>query len=279
MKRNALIAILAFAAAQPALPACSNSTLRGTYGLDGSGAIYPPPVGPIPPVVGPFVRVGAVHFDGAGVVEYDTFSSYNGIVTAEPYVGNYTVGPDCKYTYHAVLPPPINLPTTFSGYVSENGDRVDYMLVSPDGAGVRATLTRQPKARCQTRDLVGIYALGSFGTLVPPYPINGPFVRMGTMTNSIDSSGIPYGNNPTGKFTLTAMTNYSGGNVLETIAGTYFVEEDCKVRFDYDDPAGAGPSRMSGIVVNGNKQVIFMISAKTVPAISGVVVSGTMTRQ
>lgn len=280
MKRYALIAILASAGALSAQPACSNASIRGTYGLDGSGAIYQPP-GPPLPVAGPFVRVGAVHFDGAGTVRYDTFSSYNGFVTAEPYVGAYTVGPDCKYTYSAFLPPPISLPTTFSGYVSANGDHVDYMLVSPDGAGVHATLTRQPMARCQTRDLVGTYSLGSHGTLLPPYPINGPFVRTGTLTNTIDPAGIPYGSNPTGRFTLTAMTNYSGGNVQETLSGTFSVQADCKVSFDYDQPTPFGnlPSRMRGFLVNGNKKVVFMNTLQGDILPQGLVVRGWMTRQ
>jgi hypothetical protein len=265
------MAPLAATAAHGGGAACSDATLKGTYGLDGAGAIHGPPE---LPVAGPFVRVGAVHFDGKGGVRYDTVSSYNGIVTDEPYVGAYTVGTDCRFTYNAVLPPPINLPVTFSGFVTRNGDRLDYMLVHPDGAGVHATLLRQPKGRCHTRDLAGTYNMISKGVLLPPNPDAGPFVRTGTMTASIEP-GFPALPPRPGQFTITANANYGGLNRTETFSGTYSVEEDCKVRFEYGQPSASGstPASISGVLVDGNKQVIFMISVQS------VVVSGTMTRQ
>ena len=274
MQGLTLFVVLAVAAGQPAGPACSNATLKGTYGLDGSGNIFQPPNTPPLPVAGPFVRVGAVYFDGAGHVTYDTVSSYNGIVTQEPYQGGYTVSPDCRYEYHAVLPPPINLPTTFAGYVSANGDRVDYMLRNPDGAAVHATLIRQPKGHCQTRDLVGTYAMISSGQLLPPNSDAVPFVRAGTMSASVDSGAVPSPRSP-GTFTVTATANYAGLNLDETFSGTFSVGDDCKVHFDYEQPTSSGgvPASMDGIVVDGNKQIIFMIS------VQGVVVGGTMTRR
>jgi hypothetical protein len=275
MERYTLVVALAAAVAQQAWPACGNATLRGTYGLDGGGAIYGPPE---LPVAGPFVRVGAVHFDGAGGVRYDTVSSYNGIVTDEPYVGAYSVDADCRFVYKAVLPPPINLPVTFSGFASDNGNRLDYMLVDPPGAGVHATLLRQPQGRCSSGDLAGTYTMISRGVLLPPHPDAGPFVRVGTMTASSESpfpSFFPPFFSGPGKFTITANANYAGLNRTETLNGTYSVEEDCKVRFDYTQPSSTGnvPSIIRGILVDGNKQIIFMI------AVQGVVVSGTMTRQ
>jgi hypothetical protein len=272
MKKYALIAAMAFAAAQPALPACSNATLKGTYGLDGSGAIFPPPE---LPVTGPFVRVGAVRFDGVGVVRYTTVSSYNGIVTDEPYEGAYTVREDCSFVYRAALPPPINLPTTFAGWVSANGDRLDYMLVDPPGAGVHATLTRQPKESCQMKDLFGTFTMTSNGTLLPPHPEAGPFVRVGTLTATGDTSIFALARKTPGAFTVNATANYGGQNRTEKFSGTFVVQPDCTVRFDYLQPTPAGnfPAAMTGVLVNEDKQVIFMIANQ------GAVVRGTMTRQ
>ena len=270
MKCLTVIAALA-AFSQAAWAACGNESLKGTYGLDGAGSIYGPPE---LPVAGPFVRVGTVHFDGAGGVRYDTVSSYNGIVTDEPYVGSYTVGADCKFVYSAVLPPPINLPVTFAGFVSPTGDRLDYMLVDPAGAGVYASLYRQPKERCDSSDLAGTYNMISKGVLLPSNPEAGPFVRVGTMTATSDLPNLSFFPRP-GKFTITATANYSGLNRTETFSGTYQVQGNCKVRFDYVQPFPTGdvPARIDGVVVGGNKQVIFMISVQS------VVVSGTMTRQ
>jgi hypothetical protein len=272
VKRYAFIAALALAAAQPLLPACSNATLKGIYGLDGSGAIYPPPE---LPVSGPFVRVGAVRFDGVGSVRYTTVSSYNGIVTDEPYEGAYTVKEDCSFVYKALLPPPINLPATFAGWVSENGGRVDYMLVDPPGAGVRATLIRQPREVCRTSDLFGTFTMISHGEVLPPHPAAGSFVRAGTMIATGDTSIFAIPRKSPGTFSMTATANYGGQNVTEKLNGTFVVQPDCTVRFDFVQPSPAGntPSSFSGVVVNEDKQIIFMISTQS------IVVSGTMTRQ
>jgi hypothetical protein len=272
MKRYLLIAALFVAAAQPAWSTCSNRTLKGTYGLDGSGIIFPPPVPPAPPVVGPFVRVGAVRFDGAGGVEYITVSSYNGIVTDEPYVGTYTVEADCRFTYSAFLPPPIGLPVTFSGFAAATGDRVDYMLVEPHGAAVQATLLRQPQRNCQTRDLFGTFTMTSSGVMLPPHPNAGSFLRVGTMTATPDARPFGRRGRSAGTFTINATANYNGLNVSETFGGTYEVQPDCTVHFDYVPAGGNLDTSFDGVLVDGDNQVIFMIST------SSFVVSGTMTR-
>lgn len=275
MKRYALVAVLALASARPALAACSNHTLNGTYGLDGSGTIFQPPGFPPIPVAGPFVRVGAVRFDGAGGVRYTTVSSYNGIVGNEPYEGAYTVGEDCSFEYRAVLPltEQIQLPVTFRGFVSANGDRLDYMLADPPGAAVHATLTRQPKENCQTRDLFGTYTLTSHGVVLAPNSAAGEFVRVGTL-NAFRDPGVPGAPPPSaGLFTLTATTNHEGVNWPETIGGSYEVQPNCTVRFDYAPTTIGGDSSFSGVLVSGDRQVIFMISTDL------FVVSGTMTRR
>ena len=71
----------------PAKSGCSNSSLRGSYGLHATGTT---------PVGGPFAAVGLFSFDGAGNLIGTLFVRVTGGTTSVlPLTGIYTVSPDC----------------------------------------------------------------------------------------------------------------------------------------------------------------------------------------
>ena len=74
---------------------CSNATLEGTYGLRSTGTVASGPT------AGPIGIVGIISYDGAGQLTAtltQRVSGASGPTTLEkvPYVGTYSVGPDCS---------------------------------------------------------------------------------------------------------------------------------------------------------------------------------------
>jgi hypothetical protein len=71
----------------PAAVGCSNSSLRGSYGLHATGTTA---------AGGPFAAVGVISFDGAGNLQGTLFAKVSGgISPVVPVSGTYTVHPDC----------------------------------------------------------------------------------------------------------------------------------------------------------------------------------------
>lgn len=81
------LVILGDAAKAPAGKGCSNSSLKGSYGLHATGSVLG---------VGPFAAVGVFSFDGAGNLVGTLTSSVNAnIFFREELTGVYHVTPDC----------------------------------------------------------------------------------------------------------------------------------------------------------------------------------------
>jgi hypothetical protein len=71
----------------PAKVGCSNSSLRGSYGLHATGTTA---------VGGPFAAVGVFSFDGAGSLTGTLFVRVTDTTIPNiPVTGTYTVNPDC----------------------------------------------------------------------------------------------------------------------------------------------------------------------------------------
>jgi hypothetical protein len=72
--------------------ACSNASLRGSFGFTSQGALvanFPPPV------LGPFGEIGRQTFDGRGNTEGAATLSGNGNINRVTFQGTYIVNPDC----------------------------------------------------------------------------------------------------------------------------------------------------------------------------------------
>jgi hypothetical protein len=75
---------------------CSNRSLRGAYGFNIDGQIFPPGA---PPLV--LRGVAMTHFDGEGGLTQVDHATFNGVPRWQgwrPAVGSYGVNPDCTGT-------------------------------------------------------------------------------------------------------------------------------------------------------------------------------------
>ena len=71
--------------------ACSNATLRGSFGFTSTGALLALP----PPFAGAFGEIGRQTFDGNGNTEATATLSANGNIRRVTFHGTYVVNPDC----------------------------------------------------------------------------------------------------------------------------------------------------------------------------------------
>jgi hypothetical protein len=72
---------------QETTPSCTAATLKGTYGLVGSGTA---------PGVGPVTVVGNITANGKGDLTYNAVQNRNGTVTFFATTGTYTIGDNCS---------------------------------------------------------------------------------------------------------------------------------------------------------------------------------------
>jgi hypothetical protein len=73
--------------------ACSNATLRGSFGYTSTGTLLPSYVPP--PFAGPFAETGRQTFDGKGNTDATATLSSNGEIAKMTIEGTYEVNPDC----------------------------------------------------------------------------------------------------------------------------------------------------------------------------------------
>ena len=71
--------------------ACSNASLRGSFGFTSVGTLVALP----PPLAGPFAEIGRQTFDGRGNTEGTATLSANGNINRVTVQGTYEVNPDC----------------------------------------------------------------------------------------------------------------------------------------------------------------------------------------
>src|SRR5262245_57926929 len=105
--------------------ACSNASLRGSFGFTSTGALV---AGFQPPAIGPFGGIGRQTFDGRGNTDGAATLSGNGNIRRVTFQGTYVVNPDCT--------------GVMTLYVSPLGSTVDLDFVIDDGGNeLRAIVT------------------------------------------------------------------------------------------------------------------------------------------
>ena len=105
--------------------ACTDASLRGSFGFTSQGALV---AGFPPPVIGPFGEVGRQTFDGRGNTDGAATLSGNGNIRRVTFLGTYVVNPDCT--------------GVMTLYVSPLGATVDLDFVIDDnGTELRAIVT------------------------------------------------------------------------------------------------------------------------------------------
>jgi hypothetical protein len=215
---------------------CSAADYEGTYAFSSVGSLITlPPAGA--PLLGTIAQSGTFNPDGQGNLIIDTNASYNGIVLPGSVPAKYTVTPDCILTFSLTLPPPLSVPTTFTGVLSLDNRHMVLMITDPPGTLVVGEHYKQDSHFCGIADFSGAYQVDIGGTIIAPKDKAGQFHQIGRL--------VADGN---GNFTASTFTNYNGNVVPETFDGTYEVNVRCYVTMTYT--AGSGLTSQT-ITING----------------------------
>jgi hypothetical protein len=216
---------------------CSTSDYKGTYSFSSVGALITlPPAGA--PLVGPFAQSGAFMSDGQGNLTIDTTASYNGNVLFGSEPASYTVSPDCIVTVSLTLPPPLNVPATFTGVLGLDNRQMVLMITDPPGNVVVGEHYKQDSQFCAITDFSGAYQVDLGGSIVSPKSLAGQFHTIGRL--------VADGN---GNFTGSTFANYNGNVAQETFSGTYDVTARCSLTMTY---TGGSGSTAQTITINGS---------------------------
>ena len=247
-----------------AIDRCGGQDFQGTYGILASGAVTVPGF----PITGPFARAGQVVADGHGNATFNTTASYNGIFFSEAITATYQVFPNCTIEFRVDAFDPIFQPAVFDGVIADNKREVQFMITSPPGQTIHATLVKQSQGRCHAGSLAGSYALNMSGTTISiplppaPYPLLGGFVRLGKL--AADGKG---------HFTANTFVNYNGFLITpEEISGTYAVKDNCAVTLQYQDLSGKG-WEWKGALIDNSKGADLIVNEP------GTVINGTLKQQ
>jgi hypothetical protein len=243
-----------------AIDHCGRHDFQGTYGILASGAITVPGF----PITGPFARAGQVVADGNGNATFNTVASYNGGFFTESITATYQVFPNCTIEFHVDPFAPIFQPAVFDGVIADNKHEVEFMIVSPPGQTIHATLTKQSQQHCSAASLAGSYALNLSGSIISTQPpiLPGGFVRLGKLVA-----------NGRGHFTANTFANYNGFQIApEEISGTYAVAGNCTVTLQYKDASGKNWEWDGALIDNSN-------GADLIVNEPGTAINGTLKQQ
>jgi hypothetical protein len=216
---------------------CSASDYKGAYAFSSVGSLITlPPAGA--PLLGTIAQSGTFMPDGQGNLTIDTNASYNGIVLPGSVTATYTVTPDCILTFSLTLPPPLSVPTTFTGVLSLDNRHMVLMITDPPGTLVVGEHYKQDSQFCAISDFSGAYQVDLGGSIVSPKSLAGQFHTIGRL--------VADGN---GNFTALTFANYNGNVVQETFNGSYDVNARCSVTMTYT--GGSGPTPQT-ITISGS---------------------------
>jgi hypothetical protein len=108
--------------------ACTNATLKGSFGYSSTGTLlesYVPS-----PFAGPFAEVGTQTFDGSGGTSATATLSSNGNIVSVTVTGTYTVNPDCTGTL-TLLVSPFNATVHANLVIDKNGNAFQAIETEP----------------------------------------------------------------------------------------------------------------------------------------------------
>jgi hypothetical protein len=255
-------AALMSALALPAFSAqisCTLADYKGVYAYSSQGALItlPPQAAAL---VGPFAQAGIIISDGLGNLTLRTQASFNGFVLANNTTATYTVTPDCQIQFNVYLPTPLNLNSVFNGVFARGARQTALMITTPQGSVLPAQQFKQDLRFCGVGDVSGSYQLSLGGTIVAPKSIAGLYSEVGRLV--ADGQG---------NFTATSTADYNGGVVQEALQGTYSVDSDCIVTFNYT--LNGQPFSIYGPLTGHGEQALLVVNT------SGWAVTGTIRTQ
>lgn len=237
-----LLAFVPVCLAQQHLP-CVLSDVAGTYAFVANGSVF------VPPLTGPFSRIGYFTANGFGAVSIQTLALYNGInFGTESFTGTYTVSADCTFTLTAAVPAPIFSEATFTGQVALGGNDIVFMLTGLTSPGAPPALTdvvgygsKRASGYCNNESLAGSWRMEINGTsgIVPGSSPGTTYRQVGQL--------VADGN---GGLQASFVTSSNNGAIAnQTGAGTYTVNPDCT--FDLSYAISGSPYGIRGSIING----------------------------
>lgn len=225
-----------------AAPACSNATLRGSYGFTAQG--FTVAGSPVPaPLQGPFASLGTAVYDGRGGVVLTASATFNGLTQALPPVrGTYQVNANCTFTSR------LENGATFYASIVDQARQLYVLQTTPGviASGV-ASLQIGDTQSCRNALTRGVFGFISQGTGAPPTvppPAAGPLQGVGTVAFSEN-----------GTFALTAVRSVNGIIDPEplSLSGSYAFTQGCNFTMSFN--VGF---HFNGTVVSGGNQVLFL---------------------
>jgi hypothetical protein len=267
MKR--LITLLGFAGlmmgtcatSRAATITCTNADYSGTYAFITAGSfVQLPPAAAA--LLGAFAQAGVFISDGLGHVTIQSNASYNGLLLPANVPGTYTVSPDCTTVFNVTLPPPLSIPSTFTGVLSGDNRSMALVISSPPGTVVIGTHVKQDIRFCSASTFSGSYAIDMGGALAGTSSQAGPFHRVGRL--------VADGN---GNFTAKTLADYAGTSVEEDFSGTYTVAGDCGITLSYQVPNSSNTLNWGGYLGGHGDVAMLMVTN------SGWAVSGSLKAQ
>lgn len=206
---------------------CTTADYNGTWAFFTEGNFVTlPPAGAA--LVGPFAQSGTFTGDGLGNVTITSYAAYNGILLPANVPATYTITPDCQITFSLTLPPPLSVPTTFTGVLTNNLRDMTLVIATPPGTVIRGTHMKQDTRFCGVGNFYGSYGINLHGGLVGSSAQAGLFQRTGKVV--ADGQG---------NFTATTQANYNGNITEEDFTGTYTVSAACELTLTYTYGGGS----------------------------------------
>ena len=175
----------------------------------------------------PTSSLGRIAFDGHGSLSGTASATFAGFLLGNPVTGSYVAKSDSVIWK---LQDDSGAFQNFSGTSSTDGTRMQFKQTDPGGA-LRGIM-QKTSDNCSAADLRKEYYFTVSGSTTPMLP--------GELSVTVSSKGS-----------------------LDTIEnGSFEVERDCSVRFDWALPAEDGqvdeslPMTMRGFLVNGGKEIL-----------------------
>jgi hypothetical protein len=232
--------------------ACTNASLRGTFGFTAQGVTLAG--SPVPaPLQGAFASSGVSTFDGRGNLVLTATSSFDGVVQGPATVkGTYDVADDCTYTSVA------ENGVTFRAVIVSGGDELLILQATP-GVVISGIAQRQGRTweklanlldstpSCGAAAIRGTYGFLANGAAEAPTvspELAGPLMGVGTV--AFDKGG---------SFTLVATRSVNGTLDPEplVLTGSYSFTDRCSFRMAFD----VGFT-FNATIVEGGEELLFI---------------------
>jgi hypothetical protein len=223
MRANSLFLLVLLAGlAAKAADGCDPANLAGPYAFQLTGSTEM--TGTPQKIAG----LGRIAFDGSGGLNGTASVMYHGLLLGNPVTGSYESKSDCSVAWS--LQDESGAYQHFRGTVSADGTRVQFTQTDPGGA--QGGIMQRTSDTCSATDLLKKYYFTVSGSTAP--------VLAGQVPRTVSANG-----------TLDIAEN-----------GSFQVESDCSVHFEWTLPAQEGraadptPMAMRGFLVNGGKEIL-----------------------